>query len=70
MPAATAGDDADALSIEDLCGAREVGGPIGGGSTCNFVDANGNLNRLGQIQLGYLKAKCLCKLKRYSESLF
>ena len=33
-------------------------------------DDEGNLNNIGQIHLGYLKAKCLCKLKRYSESLF
>ena len=33
-------------------------------------DADGNLNRLGMIHLCYLKAKCLQKLKRYSECLF
>ena len=33
-------------------------------------DGEGNLTRLGHAQLVYLKAKCLCKLQRYSESLF
>ena len=35
----------------------------------NFDEA-GNLNTRGKIFCNYLKAKCLCKLKRYSESLF
>ena len=35
----------------------------------NFDD-QGNLNHRGKIFISYLKAKCLCKLKRYSESLF
>ena len=35
----------------------------------NFDEA-GNLNARGKIFCNYLKAKCLCKLKRYSESLF
>ena len=35
----------------------------------NF-DQNGNLNARGKIFCNYLKAKCLCKLKRYSESMF
>ena len=35
----------------------------------NF-DEQGNLNHRGKIFISYLKAKCLCKLKRYSESLF
>lgn len=39
-------------------------------SSYDMFDADGNLTRLGLVQLFYLKAKCLCKLERYSESLF
>ena len=42
--------------------------PSAGGP--NNFDADGNLNKMGQMQMGYLKAKCLYKMKRYSESLF
>jgi len=35
-----------------------------------MFDADGNLTTLGLAHLFYLKAKCLCKLDRFSESLF
>jgi len=35
-----------------------------------YFDVEGNLNLRGKAFVGYLKAKCLCKMKRYSESLF
>ena len=35
-----------------------------------YFDIEGNLNSRGKAFVGYLKAKCLCKMKRYSESLF
>ena len=41
-----------------------------GDSSQLTFDGEGNLTRLGHAQLVYLKAKCLCKLQRYSESLF
>lgn len=63
----------EVLSIQELQegnGEGRRGAASSSVTVDTFVDCQGNLNELGQIQLGYLKAKCLCKLKRFSESLF
>ena len=52
-----------------ISGISEDGTPTASEPGKNFDD-QGNLNHRGKIFLSYLKAKCLCKLKRYSESLF
>ena len=38
--------------------------------SCANFDSEGKLTRHGQALLSYVKAKSLCKLRRYSESLF
>ena len=52
-----------------MSGISEDGTPTASEPGKNFDD-QGNLNHRGKIFINYLKAKCLCKLKRYSESLF
>ena len=43
---------------------------IGNDECQTSFDSEGKLTNYGQAVLHYVKAKSLCKLKRYSESLF